>query len=70
MTIDPIVAALATVVSTLAGFLYRALVKRAEDAEKRTAKAEADAAWWRDKYLIQVGMTELATDAAEKRTAQ
>ena len=61
--LDPIVIALAGAVSTLAGILYRALIHRAEKAEK-------DASFWRDKFFGQLGMTDLALDEAEKRSAR
>ena len=61
--LDPIVIALAGAVSGLAGILYKALIQRAE-------KAETDAAFWREKALGQLGMTDLALDEAEKRSAR
>jgi hypothetical protein len=60
MEIDPIVVALGGVVSTLAGLLYRALLQRADRAERSEE-------FWRDRALTHIGMTDLALDEAEKR---
>lgn len=57
---DPVVAALAGAVTTLAGIVYRLLIARAEKAEK-------SAATWEERYFRQIGMTDLALDEAEKR---
>lgn len=60
MQIDPTVVAVAGALSTVAGLLYRALLQRAEKAEK-------DAEFWRGKFFGQLGMTDLALDEAERR---
>ena len=60
MQIDPIIVALAGTITTLSGFLYRALIHRAE-------RAEAGEAFWRDRWLAQAGRTDLALDEAERR---
>lgn len=60
MEIDPVVVALGGAITTMAGVLFRELVKRAE-------RAEADAAEWEARYFRQVGMTDLAIDETEKR---
>ena len=57
--IDPVVAALATAIVSIAGVLYRELVKRAE-------RCEAEASFWRDRYLGMVGVAEVAVDAVKR----
>ncbi len=52
--------AVAGALSTVAGLLYRELVRRAVDAE-----TEAD--FWRDRALAGTSLAEQATDVAEKR---
>lgn len=58
---DPTVVALAGVVSTLAGVLYKALLARAERAER----AEE---FWRARALTNIGMTDIALEEGEKRS--
>lgn len=60
MEIDPALVAVAGALSTVAGLLYRQLLQRAE-------RAEEDADYWRDKALVNHGLAQIATDAAEKR---
>ena len=62
MTLDPALIAVAGALSTVAGLLYRELV-RARD------EAKADAAEWEARYFRQVGMTDIATDEVEKRSS-
>lgn len=59
MEIDPALIAVAGALSTVAGLLYRSLLLRAE-------RAEADAKFWRDRALAQVGMTSIAIKEAER----
>lgn len=62
MEIDPIVAALATVVTGLAGVLYRELVRARHEAEKR-------AEYWERRALGQAGLARMGVEEAEKREA-
>ena len=57
---DPIVVAVTGALTTVVGLFYRALLQRAEKAEK-------DAEFWRGKFFSQLGMTDLALDEAERR---
>lgn len=61
MEIDPALVAVAGALSTVAGLLYRNMLHRAE-------RAEADARFWRDRALAQVGMTTMAIEEAERRS--
>ena len=60
MQIDPIVAALAGTISTMAVVIFRLLMQRAE-------RCEAEAVFWRDKALLYFGMADMAVDEAKKR---
>ena len=60
MQSDPIVVAVTGALTTVVGLFYKSLLSRAE-------KAEREVAFWRDKYLGQRGMTDLALDEAERR---
>lgn len=59
---DPaiIIGAVATALSTVAGLLYRELLRRAEAAEQ-------NAIYWRDRAILSQGLSELSTDEAERR---
>ena len=57
---DPALVAVAGALSTVAAVLFRI-------EEKRIKDAETEALFWRDKYLGQLGMTDLALDEAERR---
>lgn len=61
MTIDPALVAVAGALSTVAGLLYRELLKRAE-------RCEAETRFWRDRALRLAGLAELALEEAEKRS--
>lgn len=58
---DPIVTALAGAIVTIAGILFRELVKSRDEAK-------ADAAFWRDRALKGTGLAKIATGLAEKRS--
>ena len=60
---DPIVTALAGAIVTIAGVLFRELVKARYEAK-------ADALFWRNKALENYGLAEIATDVAEKRSVR
>lgn len=60
MVLDPALIAVAGALSTVAAVLYRELVKSRDEARE-----EAD--FWREKALLYLGMTDLATDEAERR---
>lgn len=57
---DPYLAAVAGALSTVAALFYRHLLKERDECK-------ADAAFWRDKWLAQAGMTDLALIEAERR---
>lgn len=59
MTIDPALVAVAGALSTVAGLLYREMVKRAE-------RCEVEAGFWRDRYFRLAGLADIALDEAEK----
>lgn len=60
--IDPIVAAVAGALVTVVGLFYRHLLQ-----EK--AKCEADALFWREQALRGTGLSEIATEQAERNGA-
>ena len=60
MELDPALVAVAGALSTVAVAFYRSLIQRAERAEK----AEE---FWRDRALTNIGMTDVAVDAAKRR---
>jgi hypothetical protein len=60
MEIDPALVAVAGALSTIAGLFYRHLLKERDECK-------ADAVFWRDKWLAQAGMTEIALSEAERR---
>lgn len=59
MQLDPVVVALGGAVTTLAGIVYRELVRGRN-------RAEADADWWRRRALGMTGLAQIATDEAEE----
>lgn len=61
MELDPIIVTLAGAVTTLAGIVYRLLIARAERAERGEE-------FWRGKALLYLGMSDLASENAEKRS--
>jgi hypothetical protein len=52
--------AVAGALSTVAGLLYRQLLQRAE-------RAEAEARFWRDHWITQVGLADMALEQAERQ---
>lgn len=60
MTLDPALIAVAGALSTVAGLLYRELLKRSE-------RCEAETKFWRDRALRLTGLADLALEEAEKR---
>lgn len=58
---DPlvIIGAVVTALTTVAGLLFKELIRRAVDAE-------ADADFWRDYALHEAGLAEIATEQAER----
>ena len=58
---DPIYVALGTAITGLAGVVYRTLDQRAK-------RAEDEALFWREKALTAMGLAEIATDVARKRS--
>ena len=61
MPLDPALVAVVGALTTVSGLFYRALVQRAE-------RAERDADFWRDRALDGTGLAEIAADVAEGRT--
>lgn len=59
--LDAYLAAVTGALTTVAGLLYRALLHRAE-------RAEADAHYWRERYLASLGIAGMALDEAERRS--
>ena len=57
---DPATVAVAGALSSVAALLYRQLLLRAE-------RAEADALYWRERALTQMGLADIATDVAERK---
>jgi hypothetical protein len=55
---DPALVAVAGALSTVAGLLYRELLRRA-------VAAEAKAAFWEERYLTRVALSELDADEGE-----
>ena len=58
---DPIYIALGGAVSALAGLIYKDLTSRVKSAEE-------DRDFWREKALTAMGLAEIATDVARKRS--
>lgn len=58
MEIDPALVAVAGALSTVAGLLYRELLRRAERCEKEVA-------FWRDRALLSSGLATYASEVAE-----
>ena len=58
---DPALVAVAGALSTVAVAFFRELVKSRDEAK-------AEAKFWRDKALLYLGMADLASEDAEKRS--
>lgn len=60
MTISPELAAVITALLAVVGLYYRTLLKQIEEE-----KAEAE--YWREKALASIGLSEIATEQAERK---